>query len=183
MLSIDFNRWRKTAIMGIVVKHYKGVEVTRIKNAVSEKKAEMLIREAILDKILDANDIDIPQNVIDEEASQMAMEKHHQMKYESLAGNCDFDYLYPQEEDMNELKEEACKCLKTEIILRGIIDAERFEVTMDELETAAQDIADREKITLEMVKDFLGENLEALRNDLLIRKALDFIYDNAVIQM
>jgi trigger factor len=73
--------------------------------------------------------------------------------------------------------------LKTEIILRGIIDAERFEVTMDELETAAQDIADREKITLEMVKDFLGENLEALRNDLLIRKALDFIYDNAVIQM
>ncbi|MBS7526904.1 hypothetical protein KHM83_09460 [Fusibacter paucivorans] len=169
--------------MGIVVKHYKGVEVTRMKNAVSEKKAEIQIRDAILDKILDANDIDIPQNVIDEEASRMAMERQHQMKYESLAGTCDFDYFYPREEDMAELKEEACKYLKTEVILRGIIDAERFEVTIDELEAEAQVIATREQISIEMVKDFLGENLESLRNDLLIRKALDFIYDNAVIQM
>ena len=167
----------------ITVKNYKGVEVTRIKDASSPENEEMQLKDVIIDKIVEANDIDVPQDLIDNEVTMMALELNHKMKYESMALGSFYNYM--QDDMVNreeELRKEAFKLVKTRLVIKGIIETENFEVNREELEEEAKAISIRQQMPVEMVKDFLGQNMESLKDDLLIRKAIDFVYANAVIK-
>lgn len=167
----------------IEVKNYKGVEVERVKNEPSAKNAEMRLKDAIIDKVLEANDIEVPQDLVDNEVTMMVIEHNHKKKYESMASGGYFDFMQDDMADrMEKFREEAFKLVKTRMVLKGIIKAENFEVTKEELEEEAKAISVRQQIPIEMVKDFLGEDLESLKDDLLVRKAIDFVYANAVIK-
>ncbi|WP_206812967.1 trigger factor [Paradesulfitobacterium ferrireducens] len=167
----------------IAEKNYKGVEVERVKNAPSAKNAEMQLKDAIIDKVLEANDIEVPQDLVDDEVKMMVIELKHKMKYESMSSSGYFDFMQDDMADrMEEFREEAFKLVKIRLVLKGIIEAENFEVTKEDLEVEAKAISVRQQMPIEMVKDFLGEDLESLKDDLLVRKAIDFVYANAVIK-
>lgn len=167
----------------IEVKNYKGVEVERVKNEPSAKNVEMRLKDAIIDKVLEANDIEVPQNLVDEEVTMMVYELNHKIKYESMSSGGYFGFMQDDMDDRKEkFREEAFKLVKTRMVLKGIIEAENFEVTKEELEEEAKAISVRQQMPIEMVKDFLGEDLESLKDDLLVRKAIDFVYANAVIK-
>ena len=167
----------------IAVKNYKGVEVERVKNAPSAKNAEMQLKDAIFDKLLEVNDIEVPQDLVDDEVKMMVIELNHKMKYESLASGRYIGFTQDGMADrMEKFREEAFKLVKTRLVLKGIIEAENFEVTKEELEEEAKAISVRQQMPIEMVKDFLGEDLEPLKDDLLVRKAIDLVNDNAVIK-
>jgi FKBP-type peptidyl-prolyl cis-trans isomerase (trigger factor) len=167
----------------IAVKNYKGVEVERVKNAPSAKNAEMRLKDAIIDKVLEANDIEVPQDLVDDEVTMMILELNHKMKYESLASSRYIGFTQDDIADrMEKFKKEAYKLVKTRLVLKGIIEAENFEVTKEELEEEAKAISVRQQMPIEMVKDFLGEDLEPLKGDLLVRKAIDFVIANAIIK-
>ena len=167
----------------IAVKNYKEVEVKLANNAPSAMNAELQLNDGILEKVLEANDIEVPQDLVDEEVRMMILEMNHRMKYESLATGAHVDFT---QEDMNarleEFKAEAFKLVKTRLVLKGIIEVERLEVTKDELEEEAKAISVRQQMPVDMVKNFLGEDLELLKDDLLIRKAIDHVHANAVIK-
>ena len=161
----------------IAVKNYKGVEVERVKNA------ELPLKDAIIDKVLEANDIEVPQDLIDEEVKMMVIELNHKMKYESMASGKYIGFMQDDRADrIEKFREEAFKLVKTRLVLKGIIVAENFEVTKEELEEEARAISVRQQMPIEMVKDFLGEDLEPLKDDLLVRKAIDFVNANAIIK-
>ena len=167
----------------IAVKNYKGVEVERVKNAPTAKNAEMRLKDAIFDKLLEANDIEVPQDLVDDEVTMMVIELNHKMKYESLASGRYIGFTQDDMADrMEKFREEAFKLVKTRLVLKGIIKAENFEVTKEELEEEAKAISVRQQMPIEMVKDFLGEDLEPLKDDLLVRKAINLVNDNAVIK-
>jgi trigger factor len=163
----------------IAVKNYKGVEV----DARSIKNTEMRLKDAIIDKVLEANDIEVPQDLVDDEVKMMVIELNHKMKYESLASSRYISLMQDDVSDrMEKFRKEAYKVVKTRLVLKGIIEAENFEVTKEELEEEAKAISVRQQIPIEMVKDFFGEDLEPLKDDLLVRKAIDFVNANAVIK-
>lgn len=166
----------------VTVNNYKGVKVERVKNARSDEDAVMKMKDAILDKIVDANDIEVPQSMVQDEVTRMVCELSQQLKYQAMQSG---DYSYLQRNDMadhmEEIKEEAVRLLKTKLVLKGIIEAENLEVTKEELEKEAKAISVRQQMPIEMVKDFFGEEFAQLKDDLLVRKAIDFVYANAVI--
>jgi trigger factor len=167
----------------IAVKNYKGIEVERIKNVPSAKKAEMLMKDAIIDKILQVNDLEVPQDWVANEVTKMVIELKHREKYESMSFTGGIEITQEDMADhIEELREEAFKLVKARLVLKGIIDAENFEVSKEELEEEAKVISERQQTPLSMVKDFFGEDLESLKADLLIRKAMDFVYANAIIK-
>lgn len=167
----------------VTIMHYKGIEVERPRQAPSAKNAERQLQTAILDKVLTLNDIEVPQDLVNQELTLMVIEHSHRIKYESMSTGAPFDFI---QEDMAELlesfREDAFKLVKTRLVIQGVIEAENFEVTKAELEEEAKIIALRQKISLEMIKDFLGEDFESLKEDLLVRKAFDCIYAHAVIK-
>lgn len=167
----------------IEVKNYKGVEVERVKNASSAVDAEMQLKNAIIDKVLEANDIEVPQDLLNNEVTMIVTELKHKMKYKNMAPGGHLDFMQDDmAERMEEFRQEAFKLVKTRMVLKGIIEAENFEVTREELEEEAKTISVRQQMPIEIVKDFLGEDLELLKDDLLVRKAIDFVYANAVIK-
>lgn len=142
--------------------------------------AEMRQEDALLDKILEATDIEVPQALVDEEVRMMVLELNHRMKYEGLATGI---YLSLTQDEIAErlvfFKEEAFKLVKTRLVLRSIIESGKLDVTEEELEEEAKALSVRQQMPIERVKDFLGKDLEPLRDDLLVRKAIDSIHANA----
>jgi FKBP-type peptidyl-prolyl cis-trans isomerase (trigger factor) len=135
--------------------------------------------DAIFDMALEAGDIEVPQDLVDAEVEMMAIEQNHRMKYESLASGSSI--VLTQEEmaaRLDQIKAEAFKLVKTRLVLRRIIEAEDFDVTREELEEEAKAISLRQRMPIEMVKSFLGEDLASLKEDLLVRKAIDFASRN-----
>ena len=154
-----------------------------MKNASSHEDAEMRMKDAIIDKVLEANNIEVPQDMVDNEVTMMVIELKHKMKYDSMepGGYCDF-MMDDMADRMGKIREEAFNLVKTKMVLKGIIEAENIEVNKEDLEEEAKAISVRQQMPIEMVKGFLGEDLESLKDDLLVRKAIDFIYANAVIK-
>lgn len=141
------------------------------------------MREAILDQVLAANDNQVPQDLVDHEITRMVMELTHKKKYESMMFGGYSDFMEDELADPRErFREEAFKLVKARIVLEGIIAAESFEVTQTELEEEAKAIAVRQQLPVEMVKEFLGEDLELLKDDVLMRKAMDLVCASAVIK-
>ena len=165
------------------LKNYLGIEVEQVENAPSGKDAEEQLKERILDKVLEANDIEVPQDLVEEEVSMMVLEMNHRMKYDSLASGVCLDFT---QEDLDarlkKFKAEAFRLVKTRIVLEGVIEAENLEVTKEELEEEAKAISVRQQMPIEMVKGFLGQDLGLLENDLLARKAINLIQSHAVIK-
>jgi FKBP-type peptidyl-prolyl cis-trans isomerase (trigger factor) len=161
-------------------KNYKSAEVAQMRNTSSPTNSEVQLKDAVIDKVLEAHDIEVPQALVDEEVRMMVFELNHRMKYEGLATGT---YLSLTQDEiavrLEIFKKEAFKLVKTRLVLRSIIESAKLDVTEEELEEEAKAISVRQQMPIEMVKDFLGEDLEPLRDDLLVRKAIAFIIANA----
>lgn len=143
----------------------------------------MRTEDALLEAVLKSHDVEVPQNLVDDEVRMMALELSHRLRYESLASGRYAGFTQAEMAGrMEEFREEAFKLVKTRLVLKRIIEAEHLEVTREELEEEAKAISIRQQMPIEMVKDFFGEDLGPLREDLLVRKAIDFINANAVIK-
>lgn len=165
-----------------VVKYYKGLEVHLGGKLRSAEDARAALEEAVLNKLADLNDIEVSQSKVDNEVNGKVLELYQKLRYDSLTtGNPHFFMHQEVEEQMEEIRAEAHRQVKTELLLKQIIAQEQFEVTQEELEAEAHAMAHRQQIPVERVFDFFGKDLSLLKSDLLIRKAIDLICDSAVI--
>jgi trigger factor len=132
--------------------------------------------DGVVERVLAAYEIEVPQALVDEEVTMMVLELNHKMKYDGLATGA-YTSLTEDEktERLETFRKEAFKTVKTRLVLRSIIEAEHLDVTREELEGEARAISVRQGMPMEMVKDFLGADLAPLKEDLLMRKAFDSI--------
>ncbi|MPM74114.1 Trigger factor [bioreactor metagenome] len=69
------------------------------------------------------------------------------------------------------------------MLISAIADAEKIEVTPEELDKELELMSIQYKLEVEQIKTMLGaENFAALEKDIKMRKAVDFAFDNAVIK-
>lgn len=132
--------------------------------------------DTVIEKYVQAQEIDVPEDMFDEELRLLLIEEAHRAQYSSFVTG-EYRILTPEEksEAYEELKKIAFQNVKTELVIKNIIEAQRFEVTKEELEEEAFGISERQNVTLEQIKDFFGEDLSALRRDVLAKKAEKYI--------
>lgn len=152
----------------------------RARKAPSPRNAELRREAALFEAVLKAHDVEVPQNLVDDEVRMMVLELNHRLRYESLTSGRYAGFTQAEMAGrMEEFREEAFKLVKTRLVLKRIIEAEHLEVSQEELEEEAKAIAVRQQMPIEMVKGFLGEDLAPLKDDLLMRKAIDSINADA----
>lgn len=143
-----------------------------------EREKSRLNRE-ILDKVLEKNDIPVPEILVEEEYRELVKE---QMQEWARSG------LYPTKEKWKEisqqLRELAQKNVKTMILLDKIASQENIEVKDEEVDEEVKAIAQRERVEFHRLKDyFKRENVyESLRRQIRRNKVLDFIHSQAIIE-
>ncbi len=157
-----------------VAKHYKNVTLKT-----SAEKKETII-EQILDIIIEANHITIPDETLQGEVNYCVTGVLQNMKYDAMRNGQVFSL---EQHELENIKEEVqagvIQDLKKDMILQSIIEQEHIEASPEELKQAADDLAKRKNMSLEMVQDFFGQDFSLLKNDVVNTKALNLIYDNA----
>lgn len=116
--------------------------------------------------------IEASQSMVEEETSVLEQELLCRLRYEQLAGR-----VPPPEEVQayqKGLPEEAARRVRARCVVERIIHDRGITVTSEELTSEAQALARRQSLTLEQVKDFMGEDLAPLRRELMERKAIEF---------
>lgn len=140
------------------------------------------IRQAVLRQLADFYDVPVLPEKLEAEVAMRKMVLMQNIRYEGLrTGRYNMFAREEIEARTDAITEEARRDIKTEMLLTDIIKKEKLDVTGEELEAEASAVAARQNMPVEMVKDFMGSDLEMLRKDILVRKAVDFLCAHAVI--
>ena len=152
--------------------------------AYAKAGSESQMKDAALGKVVEANEVDVPRTMAEDEMDRMCQELDQQLRYQGMSLQ---QYLQFTGKDMaafrEELRPDAERQVKTRIILMGIVEAEGIKVSQEEMEEELKVMAAQYQMTADKIKEMIGvENLTFLMKDLQVKKAIDFIFDNAVIK-
>lgn len=147
-------------------------------------KNEDRMKNAVLEKVYNANDIDIPKAMIEDEIDNMMREFDEQLKQQGMDIQKYFEYLNKEPKEFREeIREEAFKRTKTRMIVGRIAELEKIEATEEELDSQLELIGMQYQMDKEKVKELIGEGAaELFAKDIQMRKAIDFIYEKAKIK-
>ena len=152
--------------------------------AYAKAGSESQMKEAALGKVVAANEVEVPRAMVEDEMDRMCQELDQQLRYQGMGLQ---QYLQFTGKDMaafrDELRPDAERQVKTRIILMGIVEAEKIQVSQEEIEEELKVMAAQYQMTADKLKEMIGvENLTFLMKDLQVKKAIEFIFDNAVIK-
>ena len=156
---------------------------TRIGQA-EERAIEAEFREAAVDAVVDQAKIEVPHELVHSKAHEMwhrtarrlAAQGIQPEQYLQMAGKTEEELVVESESD-------AETALKREAVLAAIVEAEGIEVSDEEIEQALRasappDASDKQlKRALKRARSQGAD--EALREDIAMRKAVDFVVENA----
>jgi trigger factor len=150
----------------------------------AESKAEYETKNAVLEKVYEANDIDIPEVMVEDQIDEMMQEFDQQLRYQGLDLQKYFEYLQKEPKEFREeLRADAYKKVKTRLIVEAVANAEKLEATDEEVEAELKAMADQYKMEVEKLKEAMkAENYTFVAKDIKMRKAVDFMFENAIVE-
>jgi len=141
-----------------------------------ESQAEDKYIDALLDEISKNTEIEIPDNMVDEEAHRMV----HQFADHIAMQGISIDQFYQmtnsnEDELKDKYKEEALKRVKNRLIIEEIIKVEKIKVTEKEINERIDEIAKKYNMTKEEVLKNYGDSTDYIKYDLEVKKVFDII--------
>ena len=124
---------------------------------------------------------EIPDAMIDTQASQMADEFAQRIQSQGLTMEQYFQFTGMTAEKMMEvLRPQALKRIETRLVLEAIVKAENIEISDEKLDEELQKMADTYKMELDKIKEFMGENeKKQMKEDMAVQEAITFLVENA----
>lgn len=146
-----------------------------------EQAAKTEKENAVLEKIVENAQMDIPEAMIETQQHQLADDFAQRLSYQGLQLEQYFQFTgMTQEKFMEDLKPQALKTIQTRLVLEAIVDAENIEVTEEELNAEYEKMASTYQMEVEKIKEILaGAQEESMKKDLAVQKAIDFVAEQA----
>ena len=156
-----------------------------------EKKKEELLsnkeleeenkkREALLLKASENAEIDIPEVMIETELGNMLQEFEQRIQMQGMTIENYYEFSGETEESIREqMKEDALKRVKSNLTLEAILEAEELEVDQSDIDAELDEMAKMYSMEKEQILGMLGGNADVLKEDLKIKKAMNFIVEQA----
>ncbi|MGL4335676.1 MAG: trigger factor [Turicibacter sp.] len=166
----------------------EGIETVEALNADLEKtikerkvsEARNHVIDTVVEKVTENATFDIPVEMIEGEVAQMVKEAEQRFQMQGFNLDLYFQFTGLDLEGFKaQLRPEAQKRLSYNLTLEAVVKAENIEVTDEELEAKLVEIAAAYGRDLEELKATLP-NLDMLKEDLKVQKAVDFIVESSV---
>lgn len=156
-----------------------------IRTSIEEKKAQTakgVKEDAVIEKIIENAQMDIPQPMIEIQTRQMAEEFAQRIQMQGLNIQQYFQFTgMDANKFMENLKPQAEKRIQSRLVLEAIVKAENITVSDEEVEKEFESMATAYQMEVEKVKELIGETeKEQLVMDLAVQKAVDLVRDAAV---
>ncbi|QSS99140.1 trigger factor [Pontibacillus sp. ALD_SL1] len=141
-----------------------------------EQEAENAKREELVNKATDNAEIEIPEAMVDTELDRMMKEFEQRLQMQGMTLDMYFQFTGQDQNALKEqMKEDAGKRVKTNLVLEAIATAENVEVTEEDVNQELENMAAMYQTDVDNLKQMLGGNTEAVEEDLKIKKAIDFL--------
>lgn len=147
-------------------------------------KVEYETKNAVLEKVYEANEVDIPDVMVEDQIDEMMQEFDQQLRYQGLDLKKYFEYLKKDPKEFREeLRADAYKKVKTRLVVEAVADAEKLEAADEDVESELKAMADQYKMEVDKLKEALRpENYAMVAQDIKMRKAVDFMFENAIVE-
>ncbi|MGN1081579.1 MAG: trigger factor [Acutalibacteraceae bacterium] len=145
-----------------------------------EEQAENTVESTLIEKMLDGFKAEIPDAMINQKIDENVNDFSYRLQSQGLKLE---DYLKYSGLDMEafrgNFKENAERQVKVRLALEKIADIEKLVVTEDEINAEYDKFKQAYDVEMERIKAAIPE--KEVRGDLLVKKAVDFVKENAVI--
>ncbi len=134
---------------------------------------------ALIDAVVDNAKVDIPEAMIEHQIDDFIKDFEYRLSYQGLKLE---DYLSYIGQSLEELrlsrKEDAEKTVKTRLVLEAIVNAEKLDVTDEDIVNKYNEGKEHKKSIEDIRKELKGEQLAYLENGILLNKLMTFLKSN-----
>ena len=153
-----------------------------LKKQISERKeanAKTDFENQIIDQIVEDMQAEIPECMFTQKCDEMVQDYAYRLQMQGLDLNTYLGYLGQTMDQFKEQFMEGAKHqVKVKLALDAIVKAENIEATEEEIEQEVAKLAEQYSMEAEQIKKAVPA--EQLSADIVTRKAVDFVVENAV---
>ncbi|MEW4284272.1 trigger factor [Priestia koreensis] len=143
-------------------------------------EADTALRDALVEKAAENAEVEIPEVMFESEVNRMLQEFEQRLQMQGLNLELYFQFSGQDEVALREqMKPDAEQRVKMNLTLDAIAQAENLVVDDSELSKELENMAGMYNVSVEQLKSMLGGNLDSLKEDLKIRKAIEFLVENS----
>ena len=147
------------------------------------KQKETANKRAYLDKLFEEirkeSKFDIPEEILAEETENRKKDLSNRLAQSGLDIEQYLVITRMNEEDLNnQLKVEAQKGLESWLILDTVGKKENIDISEEEVELELAKMADQYQMSIDQIKEALGQQLGQFRNNLVMSKIENYLFDN-----
>lgn len=155
----------------------KSIEATIKEN--KEKELKTALENEVLDKIIENAQMDIPEQMINTQVSQMAEDFAQRVKYQGLSIEQYFQFTgMDAKKFLESLRPQALKRIQSRLVLEAVAKTEQIEVTEEEMEKELSNMASMYQMELDNLKELIGDKeKEQVKTDIAVQKAIDLVVE------
>lgn len=147
-----------------------------------EKEAKTAKEMAVVEKIVENAEMEIPDPMVDEQVRRMADDFANRIQSQGLSVEQYFQFTgMTAEKLLEQMRPEAVKRIQNSLVLEAVAEAEQIEISDERLEEELVKMAEAYKIELDKLKEMVSEDAKAqIKKDLAVQAAVDLVRDAAV---
>jgi trigger factor len=156
-----------------------------VKKNLTEKKeteAKNEKEDKVVDAIIADAKMDIPDAMLTTQQRQMSDEFAQRIQMQGISLDQYFQFTgLTKEAFLEQLKPQALKRIQSRLVLEAVAKAENLEVSEEEYKEEIKKMAESYRMEEDKLTEMIGEfEAKSIKEDLCVRKAADFVVDNAV---
>ncbi len=155
-----------------------------VKAKLLEKKEDDAYDEkenAVIDKIIEASQMEIPDVMIDYQVQGMMDDFSRNLQMQGLSVEQYFQFFgYTRQKMMEEMKPNALKKIQSRLVLEKIVEVENLTATQEDIDQEIADAAAAYNMEADKLREFMGEaEMEQMKVDIAVQKAADLVVEAA----
>jgi trigger factor len=138
----------------------------------------------VLEGLYDANPLEVPPIMVEDQMDNMMNELSSQMKMQGLDINQYLQYIGQEPTAFREsTREEAEKRVKIRLLIQAVAKQEGYTASEEEVDTELTQMGTQYGMEKDKIREYIGEGQVALiKEDIRNRKAVDYLYETAVVE-
>lgn len=133
--------------------------------------------EEMLEKLIEANPIQLPEVMVENETKELVNEFAQRLSYQGLSLDKYLEMLKLTKEKLFEqYRDSAVKRVKMRLLISAVADKEKIVAKQEDVEKEYEKYTEMYKLPLEEVKKYIPE--ADLKEEIKFRKTFDFIREN-----
>lgn len=146
-----------------------------------KKEAVTLNEDKVVEAVVANASMDIPEPMLKAQAESMIQENARRMQSQGISLDQYMQYTGMTMDMLrDQMKPQAERRIKTRLVLEAVAEAEKIEVTEEQMDEELKKMADAYKMEVDKLKEYMGDfEKEQMKKDLAVQAAVDFIVAEA----